>query len=298
MNNLAREMMDRTEIITASRALSSAATESALTALESAREQHAKEPPVWPASLDALPGDILAQLTHTVFHTQYFRALGALVSCSSAFRTPEVIEVVEAAKRIRELPRKQFKVILVGDGGVGKTTFATRHFKERPRTFVSTLTVEVHCITFATTQGELTFETWDTAGQEKFGALRDSYYVRADAGIVMFDMTSRMSYKNVPNWHRDVRRICGDEIPMVVAGNKVDRTCDRKVKMKQITFPRKHGAHYVEMSALANHRIDEPFLLLARQLLRDPSVEFLGGCATSLEGGHKAPLAIIADESA
>lgn len=48
---------------------------------------------------------------------------------------------------------------------------------------------------------------WDTAGQEKFGGLRDGYYINGQAGIIMFDVTSRITYKNVPNWHR--KYICG-----------------------------------------------------------------------------------------
>ena len=50
------------------------------------------------------------------------------------------------------------------------------------------------------------FNVWDTAGQEKFGGLRDGYYIQGQCAIVMFDVTSRVTYKNVPNWHRDLVR--------------------------------------------------------------------------------------------
>ncbi len=50
--------------------------------------------------------------------------------------------------------------------------------------------------------GTIQFDVWDTAGQEKFGGLRDGYYINGQAGIIMFDVTSRITYKNVPNWHR------------------------------------------------------------------------------------------------
>jgi GTPase SAR1 family protein len=55
---------------------------------------------------------------------------------------------------------------------------------------------------FHTNYGEIKFEVWDTAGQEKFGGLRDGYYINGQCGIIMFDVTSRITYKNVPNWHR------------------------------------------------------------------------------------------------
>ena len=50
--------------------------------------------------------------------------------------------------------------------------------------------------------GNIIFDVWDTAGQEKFGGLRDGYYINGQCGIIMFDVTSRITYKNVPNWHR------------------------------------------------------------------------------------------------
>merc|ERR1739848_542889 len=61
---------------------------------------------------------------------------------------------------------------------------------------------------FNTNFGEITFSCWDTAGQEKFGGLRDGYYIQGKCAIIMFDVTSRQSYKNVPNWYRDLIRVC------------------------------------------------------------------------------------------
>lgn len=75
------------------------------------------------------------------------------------------------------------------------------------------------------------------AGQEKFGGLRDGYYIQGQCAVIMFDVTSRVTYKNVPNWHRDLVRVC-ENIPIVLCGNKVDIK-DRKVKAKSIVFHRK-----------------------------------------------------------
>ena len=102
---------------------------------------------------------------------------------------------------------------------------------------LATLGVEVNPLTFYTDYGCIRFNVWDTAGQEKFGGLRDGYYISAQCGIIMFDVTSRVTYKNVPNWHRDLVRVC-DNIPIVLCGNKVDMK-DRKVKAKSISFHRK-----------------------------------------------------------
>lgn len=81
--------------------------------------------------------------------------------------------------------------------------------------------MEVHPLQFSTNFGTIIFNVWDTAGQEKFGGLRDGYYIQGQCGIIMFDVTSRITYKNVPNWHRDLERVC-ENIPIVLCGNKVD----------------------------------------------------------------------------
>ncbi len=146
--------------------------------------------------------------------------------------------------------------MLVGDGGTGKTTFVKRHRtgefekKYRGKNFATifffshhfnhltaTIGVEVHPLVFYTNKGPIQFNVWDTAGQEKFGGLRDGYYIQGQCAIIMFDVTSRVTYKNVPNWHRDLVRVC-DSIPIVLCGNKVD-VKDRKVKAKAIDFHRK-----------------------------------------------------------
>ncbi|EOD38265.1 RAN, ras superfamily GTPase, partial [Emiliania huxleyi CCMP1516] len=165
-------------------------------------------------------------------------------------------------------------LVLVGDGGVGKTTFVKRHQTgEFEKKYVATLGVEVHPLRFHTNRGELVFNVWDTAGQEKFGGLRDGYYIQGQCAIMMFDVTSRITYKNVPNWHRDLVRVC-DNIPIVLVGNKVD-VKERKVKAKQITFHRKKNLQYYDISAKSNYNFEKPFLWLARKLCGDPQLVFV-----------------------
>lgn len=166
-----------------------------------------------------------------------------------------------------------FKLILVGDGGTGKTTFVKRHLTgEFEKRYIATVGVDVHPLTFSTNCGTICFNCWDTAGQEKFGGLRDGYYIQGNCAIVMFDVTSRNTYRSVPNWYRDIVRVC-DVIPMVLVGNKVDAP-DRAVKAKMITFHRKKGLQYYDISAKTNYNYEKPFLWLAKRLANDPSLVF------------------------
>jgi len=167
-----------------------------------------------------------------------------------------------------------FKLVLVGDGGTGKTTFVKRHVTgEFEKKYIATLGVEVHPIQFYTNYGQIVFNCWDTAGQEKFGGLRDGYYIQGNCAIIMFDVTSRVTYKNVPNWHRDLIRVC-ECIPIVLCGNKVD-VKERKVKAKTITFHRKKNLQYYDISAKSNYNFEKPFLWLARKLCGEPNLEFV-----------------------
>ena len=74
-----------------------------------------------------------------------------------------------------------------------------RHLTGEFEKYVATLGVEVHPLMFHTNRGPSKFNVWGTAGQEKFGGLRDGYYIQAQCAS-MFDVTSRVTYKNVPNW--------------------------------------------------------------------------------------------------
>jgi len=159
----------------------------------------------------------------------------------------------------------KFKLLLVGDGGVGKTTFVKRHKTgEFEKKYVATMGVEVHPIPFYTNLGPIIFNCWDTAGQEKLGGLRDGYYIGGQAAIIMFDVTARVTYKSVPHWHKDLVRVC-ENIPIVLVGNKVDCK-DRKVKPKDIFFHRKKNLQYYDISAKSNYNFEKPFLYVARKV--------------------------------
>jgi len=89
----------------------------------------------------------------------------------------------------------------------------------------------------------------------------------------MFDLTSRITYKNIPRWHRDCSGIC-EKIPMVLVGNKIDDP-KKKIKARHVTFGKKKCLEYFETSAKANYNVIEPFLYLMRKLVGDSELEIL-----------------------
>ncbi|KAH8263993.1 hypothetical protein KR038_000238 [Drosophila bunnanda] len=166
-----------------------------------------------------------------------------------------------------------FKCVIVGDGNTGKTTFIKRHMNgEFEKNYVTTRGVEVHSLFFHTNRGAIRFNIWDTSGKETFKGLHDTKCIQAQCAMIIFDVTSLVSYKNVPHWYRNVVRVCGN-IPIVLCGNKVDIK-ERKVNAKRIDFHRKNRLQYFDISAKLYYNIDKPFLWLAGKLMGDPKLKF------------------------
>lgn len=159
------------------------------------------------------------------------------------------------------------KLILVGDGGVGKTAYVKRLLRGGgfdPR-YIATVGTEVHPLQFPFSVRA--FNVWDCAGQEKFGGLRDGYYIRGDCAIVAFDLGSRRTLRNVYTWVRDVRRICPG-IPIVLVGMKSDLPADsRRVTASQIQKVMNDlEVPYVAISTKTPRNFYTPFEVLADEL--------------------------------
>ncbi len=154
-----------------------------------------------------------------------------------------------------------YKIILVGDSGVGKTTLIHRHLTgEFTTEHKPTLGVEVDPISFDSNHGKIMFNVWDTAGDERYNGLGDGYYVGAQGAIIMVDTQSASSFQRIPFWVDAVRNMV-DDIPIVVCGNKVD--------LRGSKTPSDIGNRYIyyDISAKSCYHFDKPFLYLARQFL-------------------------------
>jgi GTP-binding nuclear protein Ran len=166
-----------------------------------------------------------------------------------------------------------FKLVIVGDSGVGKTQFIQRHLVggfEKRRVEDLGQTADVYPCTFMTSMGPICFNCVDRVGK---AVPIDEFYIGAHCAIIMFDVTSRDTYNNVPNRWRDIARIC-ENIPIVLVGNKVD-CADRTVRAKMITFHRKKNLQYYDVSGKANYNYEKPFLWIARRLANDANLQFV-----------------------
>ncbi|XP_017860514.1 PREDICTED: GTP-binding nuclear protein GSP1/Ran-like [Drosophila arizonae] len=161
--------------------------------------------------------------------------------------------------------RDTYKCLILGDSGVGKSTFLRRHatgqFEEQ---HVPTYGLNVHTLPLETNYKSVALEMWDVAGDPRHGGLHNGYFFYARCAIIMFDLSSASSASSVAHWQRQLADICGKQLPVVVCGNKaeLERMCPA------LLFRQQPNVDYCEMSSRAAWNMEAPLELLCRQLLR------------------------------
>ncbi|KAK9817838.1 hypothetical protein WJX72_002917 [[Myrmecia] bisecta] len=185
-----------------------------------------------------------------------------------------------------------FKILLIGDSGVGKSSLLTRFTADSFDDFTTpTIGVDFR-LKFVTLQGvRLKLTIWDTAGQERFRTLTSSYYRGAHGVIYAFDVTRRETFESLEDiWMREVDMYSTIEsaVKMVVA-NKVDMPQQREVTHEEgATFARKHNCLFVETSAKTNEHVSLAFEELCLKMLDKPEL-LQDAQGTSVLVGQRQP---------
>lgn len=160
----------------------------------------------------------------------------------------------------------KIKIIVVGDSGVGKTNLVNRFTSNKFDTnSKSTIGVEFVYKTLKINKDVIKVEVWDTAGQERYRAITSSYYKGARGSIIVYDITSEESFKNVENWMNDVSKKGNKDVKFLLLGNKKDLVNDRIVsEFKGIEKAKELNMHFFEASALDKTNVNEAFNYLMR----------------------------------
>ncbi|KAK9958748.1 hypothetical protein ABG768_010853 [Culter alburnus] len=142
---------------------------------------------------------------------------------------------------------EQVKIICLGDSAVGKSKLMERFLMDgyRPQQ-LSTYALTLYKYTTTINGQTILVDFWDTAGQERFRSMHPSYYHKSHACIMVFDVQRKITYKNLPNWYKELREY-RPEIPCLVVANKID--ADIKVTQKSFNFAKKQGLPFYFVSA-------------------------------------------------
>ncbi|CAF2633439.1 unnamed protein product [Rotaria sp. Silwood2] len=186
------------------------------------------------------------------------------VGANSVFQHSELMNVAPNA-----VPDRMFKIAFIGDSGVGKTSFIQRfctdNFKD---TFSATIGIDLQVKMINIDSRIIALQLWDTAGQERFRSITKQYFRKADGVILVYDVTSEVTFRNVRGWMTSVRESAEDDCVVALVGNKTD-LCDddekRPVKYKDgAKLADEYGCLFFESSARLGTSIVEIMEAIAR----------------------------------
>lgn len=155
-----------------------------------------------------------------------------------------------------------FKVVMIGDSGVGKSNLLMRYTKgDFNIESKTTIGVEFATKTVETADKRVVkAQIWDTAGQERYRAITNAYYRGAVGALLVYDVTSAASFKHVVDWLRELKQYADSNIVILLVGNKTDLKDRREVRKEDAAaYADQHQLAFIETSALDCSNVDLAF---------------------------------------
>ncbi|CAG87807.2 DEHA2E05918p [Debaryomyces hansenii CBS767] len=169
---------------------------------------------------------------------------------------------------------RKYKIVFLGDQSVGKTSLITRFMYDTfDDQYAATIGIDFLSKTMYLEDNKtIRLQLWDTAGQERFRSLIPSYIRDSHVAVICYDITNKKSFENLNKWIQDVKLERGDDVIIVVVGNKSDLNNKRQVTMEECEAYLKsiNGKFCIETSTKANHNVKQLFKKIASSL---PDVE-------------------------
>ena len=164
-----------------------------------------------------------------------------------------------------------YKLILGGEGGVGKTSMVHRFvddsFQTDYKSTIGTSIMKKQC-NFEDLDSKVRFVMWDLAGQAQFQRVRQTYLSNAEAGILVFDVTRKETFDAVNKWFEEIMGV-SKSISLILVGNKIDLVEDRKVTKEEAeALAKKLNLSYFEASAKTGENVNDAFKMLALQMIK------------------------------
>jgi Ras-related protein Rab-10 len=162
-----------------------------------------------------------------------------------------------------------FKLLLIGDSGVGKTCLLFRFSDDAfNSTFISTIGIDFKIKTIELEGKKIKLQIWDTAGQERFHTITTSYYRGAMGIMLVYDITSSKTFDNISKWLRNIAEHANEDVEKMILGNKCDMSDRRQVPLERgELIAREHRIPFLETSAKSNINVEKAFMDLTLAIL-------------------------------
>jgi Ras-related protein Rab-11A len=163
-----------------------------------------------------------------------------------------------------------FKVVLIGDSGVGKSNLLSRFTRnEFNLESKSTIGVEFATKSIQADNKVIKAQIWDTAGQERYRAITSAYYRGAVGALLVYDISKRISYDNVDRWLKELRDHADQNIIIMLVGNKKDLRHMRQVQTDEAKeYCKANKLFFIETSALADSNVGTAFETILKEIYR------------------------------
>ena len=161
-----------------------------------------------------------------------------------------------------------FKILLIGDSGVGKSCLLLRFADDSwTDTHISTIGVDFKIKTLTIDGKTIKLQIWDTAGQERFRTITSSYYRGAQGIILVYDCTDMESFQNVKQWMGEIDRYACENVNKLLVGNKTDLV-DEKVVETSVAkeFADSMDIPFIETSAKNATNVEQCFQTMAADI--------------------------------
>lgn len=171
-----------------------------------------------------------------------------------------------------------FRLLLIGDSGVGKTCLLCRFTdNEFHASHISTIGVDFKMKTIDVDGIKVRIQIWDTAGQERYQTITKQYYRRAQGIFLVYDITSERSFQHIMKWASDVDEYAPEGVQKILIANKADEEQKRQVGARQgHKLAKEYGMDFFETSACTNYNIKESFTRLTELVLQAHKKELDG----------------------
>ncbi|KAK1803091.1 hypothetical protein P4O66_021621 [Electrophorus voltai] len=161
-----------------------------------------------------------------------------------------------------------FKLLLIGDSGVGKSCLLLRFADDMyTESYISTIGVDFKIRTIDLDGKTIKLQIWDTAGQERFRTITSSYYRGAHGIIVVYDVTDQETFTNVKQWLQEIDRYASKNVNKLLVGNKSDLTNKKVVNNKTAQdFADSLDIPFLEASAKNSINVEQAFMTMAAEI--------------------------------
>ncbi|KHN78062.1 Ras-related protein Rab-11A [Toxocara canis] len=171
-----------------------------------------------------------------------------------------------------------FKVVLIGDSGVGKSNLLSRFTRnEFSLESKSTIGVEFATRTIQVDGKKVKAQIWDTAGQERYRAVTSAYYRGAVGALLVYDIAKHITYENIEKWLKELRDHAEQNIVVMLVGNKTDLRHLRAVPTEEArAYAESNHLSFIETSALECTNVDAAFTTILTEIYKSVSVKQIG----------------------